>query len=343
MIGLPLQRSVFDQLYTAGDLIGLADVLESGRFEAELDESGSLLVARASVDALRAAFPARPDQAFLQRLEERRRTVCKALIAHIGHAREAATGSDHEAMREAACDLLQRVADFIPYAILTKIVPELLWQAISIEKENRTPSSDGPSAGLHLTLSLERLARFLWASGAAPDVVAASWPDVPVPIAAAVNDFCVTHAGFGPVAWEGLGYDSAEYVLSTLRGLEDESGGPGGEEVPEYPDLTPDLDARPMTPTGALYGWLELTDLQIWYLRTAFYHGLKPLFVRLGESRFLPPQSFLFVSRHELATDDIPRKKELLRRIELYGADTDYLQRTGVIDGRLRSMFAGPL
>jgi hypothetical protein len=338
MIGLPLQRSIFDELQTTGALIGLARALPDGHFEAQLDVAGSLLVNPAHFEALQAAFPERPDQRFLDKLEAQRRTCCAGLIDATGHGGEAAAHSDPDGWHAAAVDLLQRLADFIPYAILTKFVPDMLWRALATEEREWTPSGPGPSPGLQLTLSLEGLLRHLAALGMSADAAAATWPEVPEAVALAVAGFCSAHAGFGPVAWDGIGYDSPHYTLWTLRGLETE-GDSAGDRPPEYADLTPDLEAYPMTLAGILEGWVVLTDLQIWYVRTAFYHGLLPLLVKLSAERSLPPESLLFVSRHELAEGAIPPVTEIMRRMRAYWADEEYLARNGVATDRLQAMF----
>src|SRR5207253_1294622 len=57
LVGLPIQRSVFGELYRAGELVGLASALPDGRFGAWLDDEGSLFLDRSHVDVLEPGFP----------------------------------------------------------------------------------------------------------------------------------------------------------------------------------------------------------------------------------------------------------------------------------------------
>src|SRR5205823_7413755 len=61
LIGLPIQRSIFDGLWTIGELVGVQDVLPEGRFGAWFEDNGDLHVREEDVRRLRQAFGERVD------------------------------------------------------------------------------------------------------------------------------------------------------------------------------------------------------------------------------------------------------------------------------------------
>ena len=338
IVGLPLQRSIFDRLECAGTLLGLDSALQDGRFQASLDGEGNLHVDQADAAALAAAFPEWPDHSFVVRLDTQRRSRCSALLQATAQAREATATEHVPAVYRAANDLLDRLADFVPYPLLTKIVPDLLREALLKQDASAVPSAPTPSPGMRLTIALERLAPWCWAHGSSPAILSDAWPHVPGDVEAAVRRFCATHAGFGPVAWEAPGFDDARYTLAAVAGLGHGAGASDEPDPPRFSPIVPDLDRLPMTLSGALEGWLELTDLQIWYIRNAFYLGLVPLLARIATELGLSPDRLLFVTRHELK-ESIPGNVEITERMATYWADIDYLEYNAVETQRLQSMF----
>ncbi len=332
IIGLPLQRSVFDRLTTAGELVGLGHALPDG-FRADLDATGSLHVSSEDARALRAAFPRRPGRGFVTALEGTRRSVCAGLLEATRAAESLAPAGDDADCRRAAIDLLARLADFMPYPILTKIVPELLLGALDTD-ESPIEAPPSPSPGLQLTLSLERLAAWCADAGWSAERLAAAWPDVPPHVGSAVLSFCAAHSGFGPVAWEAPGFDSPEFTLRALAGVARPGSGEPPPPAPTFADLAPDPHAHPMTTAGALSAWLELTDHQIWYVRTAFFRGLVPLLRSWAGELSVAPRDMLFVTRHELA-GELPDIQAIDERRNAYWADTGYLERNSVAPHRL--------
>lgn len=328
LIGLPLQRSTFDQIDRLGELIGLGHALPGGRFDAHLDDEGNLHVATAHVEALRSAFPARPDPGFLELVEQARRSRCTAL-------REAwtRTGS-HEASASqlvaAVSELLTRVTDVMPYGLLSKFVPELLSDALVASGASSVPALPAPSPGAQLTNSLSRLAAWCVGQGVAGEDLARRWPDVDPGIRAPVEAFCSAHAGFGPVAWEAPGFDDPRFTLRAIAGLGALPG--AGRAAPVFEDLTPaDDQARDLA--GALAAWQEFTEHQIWYVRTAFHRGIAPLLRRLAASVRVAPHRLLFLTRHEIA-GDWPSDVEIDHRVTRYMADTAYLHRHSIAPDR---------
>ena len=338
MVGLPLQRSIFDRLDTLGSVIGLASVLRDGRFNAMLDTQGSLHVDQSDMAALIEAFPTKPDDPFLVHLESERRSRCAALLRATDRAREATAIADEAHGLAAATELLDRLADFVPYPILTKIVPELLHKTLVAQGAMAIPSAPTPSPGMRLTLDLECLASWCWANGFSASDLADTWPDVPANVDTAVRLFCGTHTGFGPVAWEAPGFDSARHVVLAISSLEGGHPTTDTADLPSFSHITPELDRPAVTLAGALEGWLELTDLQIWYVRTAFYRGLVPLLEHLGPRLGIAPERLLFVTRHELGAS-IPDEGVIDERVAVYDSDTAYLERGSISNDRLTSLF----
>lgn len=338
MIGLPLQRSIFDHLDTSGSLIGLESALQNGRFNASLDTEGSLHVDQADLSALVSAFPQRPDEDFLIRLETERRTRCAALLHAITLAQEAAATADVTIGRSAANELLDRLADFVPYPILTKIVPDLLRGAMLAQGEHEIPSAPTPSPGMSLTRDLERLSLWLQQQGSSAAALADAWPDVPQDVGDALRGFCATHTGFGPVSWEAPGFDSACYTLLAVASLGRVDGTSDVVRRPSFSHISPEIDRPLMTLAGVLEGWLELTDLQIWFVRTAFYAGLVPLIMQLSAAFGMAPEHLLFVTRHELK-ELVPAATVISERMATYQAGDAYLTRNSVGPERLGSLF----
>ena len=87
-----------------------------------------------------------------------------------------------------------------------------------------------------------------------------------------------------------------------------------------------------------LLSWIRFTDLQIWYLRSAFYRGLVPLLRQLGKVRRLAPSLLLFVERDELI-DGGPGTQTMTDRVVRYLADEIYLRAQGTDRARLDAVF----
>ncbi len=233
--------------------------------------------------------------------------------------------------------LLQQIADVLPYPILSKFVPALLFERLIATGATVLPRPAMPSPGLRLTRSLETLAVWCEQRGWPPRLLRARWPDVDSEVSDAVWRFCADHAGFGPVAWEAPGFDDPRYVLQAMDGLG--SGQVSKAAIPSsrLEDLIP-APGRPLDLQGVLAGWLEFIELQIWYVRSAFYRGLVPLLIELGRIRGWSPVKLLFLSRHEIS-GACPSGDTIDRRIELYLRDVAYLRQNSADVGRLDALF----
>ncbi len=117
---------MFDELWTAAQVIGLADSFPDGRFPAGIDPAGDLHIDPDGIAAMQRAFPTRPDPAFLARLERTRAERCRGLLDQVAAAEDAAGAGDAGALAAAVTRLLEAVAMVMPYPVLTKIVPGLL-------------------------------------------------------------------------------------------------------------------------------------------------------------------------------------------------------------------------
>ena len=333
LVGLPIQRSVFDELWTAADLVGLDDRYPGGRFPADLDGDGSLQVDPEGIVTMRRAFPAVPDRSFLVGLDEEREQRCRTLLTLVAGADRAASQTSDRNLEDVG-RLLAAVARLMPYPLLTKVVPDLLLAAID---EPSLPLPDHPSPGAVLTEDLRRLASWSVGRGLTAAALVAGWPPPDAELIAAVQVFCRQHAGFGPVAWESPGFDSIAY---TLRAMTTIDPGPPATSPPwrTAGDFVPGHRSPAATAREAAVRWVEYMDLQIWYVRHAFYNGIVPLLAALGTDRGVEPWRLLFVERREFTTR-MPDPAEIDHRIDAYMARAGYLAANGVDLARLQAIF----
>jgi phosphohistidine swiveling domain-containing protein len=320
-------------LWTAAELVGLADLYPGGRFPASLDADGSLHVDPEGISVMRRAFPAYPDPAFLAGLEHSRQQRCRTLLALVADVGRASADPSDPNLEDVG-RLLAAVARLMPYPLLTKVVPDLLLAAID---EPEPPLPDHPSPGALLTEDLRHLASWCAGRGQPAAALIDRWPPPDPELVAAVEGFCRQHAGFGPVAWEAAGFGSVRYTLRAMTTFKPE------------PTTTPPLrrsadDFVPIhrkpaaTVREAAVRWVEYMDLQIWYVRHAFYNGVVPLLATLGKGLGVEPWRLLFVERGEF-TAVMPNPAEIDLRIGSYLAHTAYLAANGVDLARLRAIF----
>ena len=153
------------------------------------------------------------------------------------------------------------------------------------------------------------------------------WPRGDPEVVDAVVAFCRHHAGFGPVAWEAPGFDSPAHTVRAMTAFEPD---PTVSAPPDAVDFSPTDDGPPVTGLrDVAVRWVEFMDLQIWYLRHAFYNGVVPLLHGLGDSAGVAPWRLLFVERGELATG-VPAPDEVDRRLDRYLAQSDYMAANGI-------------
>ncbi|CAN5397599.1 MAG: PEP-utilizing enzyme [Acidimicrobiia bacterium] len=326
---------MFDELWTAAQVIGLADSFPDGRFPAGIDPAGDLHIDPDGIAAMQRAFPTRPDPAFLARLERTRAERCRGLLDQVAAAEDAAGAGDAGALAAAVTRLLEAVAMVMPYPVLTKIVPGLLLAAMAEDGDTEPPLPEHPSPGTRLTRGLGRLASWCASRGHPPATLLDGWPPPDPEVVEAVRSFCRDHAGFGPVAWEAPGFDSPQHALRAMATFDP------GDTPPSPPgpvDFAPSHGDQAVTLRAVAVRWVEYLDLQIWYVRHAFYRGLVPLLSRLGEALGVAPWRLLFVERAEFAAA-IPPADEIDRRIVTYLGRADYLAAAGVDLPRLHAIF----
>ncbi len=282
---------------------------------------------------MRRAFPAVPDRAFLVGLDEEREQRCRTLLALVAGADRAASQTSDRNLDDVG-RLLAAVARLMPYPLLTKVVPDLLLAAID---EPSLPLPDHRSPGAMLTEDLRRLASWSVGRGLTAAALVEGWPPPDAELIAAVQVFCRQHAGFGPVAWEAPGFDSIAY---TLRAMTTIDPGPPATAPPWRPagDFVPAHRSPAATAREAAVRWVEYMDLQIWYVRHAFYNGIVPLLAALGAGLGREPWRLLFVERREFTTR-IPDPAEIDHRIDAYMARAGYLAANGVDLARLQAIF----
>ncbi|MBA3551574.1 MAG: hypothetical protein H0W27_01720 [Actinobacteria bacterium] len=356
-MGLPLQRSLFGRLDEAADLLGVAHALPEGRFEARVDEDGDLFVDRASVLLVEEALGVRLRQGNLLALEGRHRERCEALVRTTDLAHRSGASLHGSDIRAALRDLGDRIADILPYGILSKFVPDLILRALSERgAPGPTPFPD-PSPGAELSADLWRLRRRCASEGYGPARLMADWPGVDAPVKAMVRGFCLRQTGFGPLPWEAPGFEDPVYVIGAMA-----AAFPEGE--PPSIRLKGGPGASPGTPRGTggaadpsrhvhelhqlLAFWLEFLELETWHVRRAFYIGVAPLIRRLFEELAagepsLVPEDLFFLTIEELTADSPGAGRvEITRtRRATHAADTAYRERYGIQPGRLHALGAG--
>jgi phosphohistidine swiveling domain-containing protein len=324
---------VFDELWTAAGLVGLADRYPEGRFPAHLDGDGSLQVDPEGIVTMQRAFPEQPTLSFLVELDDERERRCRTLSALVAEADRAARATS-EGNLDYLGRLLAAVARVMPYPLLTKVVPDLLLTALD---EPGLPLPDHPSPGAMLTEHLRRLASWCAGRGRPASALVDGWPPPDPELTAAVHRFCREHAGFGPVTWEAPGFDSVRHVLRAMTTIDP---GPPATDPPSHQadDFMPGERAPVATAREAAVRWVEYMDLQIWYARNAFHNGIVPLLAALGTGLGVEPWRLLFVERREFTTR-LPDPAEIDRRIATYLAQADYLAANQVDLARLRAIF----
>src|SRR5262249_41848381 len=217
LLTLPLQRSLFREIGRAGEFLGLTDVLPAGCSWVWLDDQGDLFLDRCSVELLAAALPARLTPERLGAMEQAHRAACASLLQVTEKAACCAAELDDSAARALLSELGYRVAELIPYGILSKFVPDLLFETlVATGDEGRCPFPSR-SAGAELSDAVVALHLRCLELGYTAERLEAEWPTVSPPIAAAVRNFCAHQTGFGPLAWEAPGYEEPWYVFRVMR------------------------------------------------------------------------------------------------------------------------------
>lgn len=332
-VGLPLQMSLFSRVEHSIELLGLGHE----RFDASVDARGNLLVAVGAIEAIIQRFPKNPDPAFLEAIESTRRRRCSDLQHATKQAAMHCDDIDQATAQARAAALLDAISEFMPYPILSKILPRLLSEAS--RAESGAPPS-GPSIGMLTTQALNELGRWLAGCGETPEQLLKRWPGVPAEARRSLEEFCRVFNGVGPVAWESPGFETPAYVLQALIGRGTPIGPPLTSR-PSFQVVRPRDQDGPLDLEGVTQSWMAFIDAQIWYLRSAFYEGLVPLIRNLGRLRQLPPSLLLFAGHTEL-TSGGPDQQTLAQRFDHYLADSEYLRLHGSGKTRLTAIFGNP-
>jgi hypothetical protein len=320
---------------------------------AGFDERGNLKLDREVVEQVRASFLRRCAPEYIDEMEQTQRERCRALVeATDGAAAVAGNEPDLEEARLALAGVAAGIDRFIPYPILTKFVPELLLQALREAGDEGPPPFLNPSPGGELSRAMLDLYGACLAMGFPPERLAAAWPDVEPRVDGAVRSFCRQHTGFGPVTWEAPGFETPEFLFAAMRAafgdadpedLRRRLAGrvPVGEDGdPE--GLGPDT-SWPGRLRRCLRSWLELLELEIWYLRGAFYRGILPLLQSdrawLQDGGSLR-EALLFAEIGELLTGRLDPAILEARRNGYLG-DHEYLAQNAVGPERLSTIMEG--
>jgi hypothetical protein len=338
LLGLPLQRSLFQEICRASEVPGLAGILPGGHRLAWLDDNGDLFLDQSSLARLSAALPAHLTIENLNTLERAHRAACAALLDTTSRAAASAGRLDDTATRELLSELGTRVAALVPYGILTKFVPDALFRTLAAAGDTASPSFPARSAGAALTDAFLGLYLACRAKGYSPEELEAQWPQVRADIAMLLREFCRDQAGFGPLAWDAPGYENHVYVLRALKdafsnvdadALRQRLARP---QPPDPPAVSGSASAIALRRTLAF--WLDFLERETWYVRRAFYLGMVPLLRQLvpGYRTRCPefgPQDLLFLEIQELTTGVLDLGILQARR-QKYLADHEYLTRHGI-------------
>ena len=345
LVRLPLQRSLFTRLEGAAVLLGLADSLPGGRFGAWLDKCGDLFLDRSHVEQLAKSLRGRLTPEQIEASEQAHRDCCASLVAATDRAERLASSADAAELRGLAGELGDRVAAIIPYAILSKFVPDALCQALAAAGEALPPPFPRPSLGAELVESSLELHRACLALGFPPRRLDAEWPAVPPEVASIVRRFCRDHVGFGPLQWEAPGYEDPRYVFGMLRAALGDSARDGEERrtrVDENGTRAADGTEESSATRAYLAFWLDFLERETWYVRRAFHRGMIPILRRLAAVQrsareAVGAEDLLFLEIGELRSD--AAAPDLAARRREYLADSDYLKRHGIDAARLGALF----
>ena len=345
LVGLPLQRSLFSQIDRAPEAIRLTGVLAEDRFKVWLDDDGDLFLDRSDVELLGAALAERLTPAFLAEMRRSLASSCSAVLEAAERARTRAPHADEAQARALLGDLGAQLAALIPFGILSKFVPDVLYGALASTGDDAAPPFPLESPGAALTKAVAALHIDLGASGFSPERLLAEWPDVPPEVADLAHAFCGTHVGFGPLPWEAPGYEEPRYVFGVLQAtFVDDDPADVLRRLAQPTPSPPSAHGRSHDAAvlrSTLAAWLEFLENETWYVRRAFFVGVLPLLRRLapayrrGDSA-PAPEDLLFLELREL-TSAADLASARARRAR-YLARTDYLSKHGIMAARLTTM-----
>jgi hypothetical protein len=348
IVGLPLQRSLFNQAALAAATIGLPDLSSEADFPARLDENGDLFLNRSQVTVLTKALASRLTPETLERMHTKHAAACDVLVDATEDAARAAASLNGAPARKLSEDLANRMALVLAYGVLSKFVPDVLLRALADAGDVEPPPFPETSAGAELTQNTFALYEACCALNYTPQRLQREWPRVSSEVFQLVRKFCHRQTGFGPLAWDSPGYEDPTYVVRLLRAAFDEVD---AEQVrrrlsfPKRHAVTPSSASVP-TKVAALRRvlgfWLEFLERETWYVRRAFYFGMIPLLKRLAAEyrREIPnvqPVDLLFLEIGELIAGTVDPAVIQTRR-HRYMENKEYLSLHGIEVSHLTTM-----
>ncbi len=347
IVGLPLQRSLFDLTARAATTIGLPGLTCELDFPARLDEKGDLFLDRAQIAALTAGLLAWFTPERLELMHTRHAAACDALVeasknvAHLSAAPDCAAATLTK-------DLADRMALVLTYGVLSKFVPDVLLRALVDAGDVEPPPFPEKSAGAELMQETFGLYQACGRLDYTPERLRKEWPRVSPKVFQLVGEFCERHTGFGPLAWESSGYEDPSYVIRLLHSAFDRIDAEQVSRRCSFPQRGG--VARPASKATKkvialrrlLEFWLDFLERETWYVRRAFFIGMVPLLRQLAVSHraripALQPADPLFFEVHELITG-IADPLVIRMRRRRYMENSDYLSLHGVNLGRLETL-----
>ena len=344
IVGLPLQRSLFNQAARAGATIGLPGLSSEADFPARLDENGDLFLDRSKVAALTKALLSWFTPETLDRMRTTHAAACDAL-ADASKKAALITASPGGAARKLSEDLANRMARVLAYGILSKFVPDVLLRALADGGDAEPPPFPEKSAGAELMKDTFALHQRCCALNYPPQKLQHEWPRVSSEVFRLVSEFCRRQTGFGRLAWDSPGYEDPEYVIRLLHSAFDEVD---AEQLrrrlsfakrPVVTQSTTDGATKIAALRHVLGFWLDFLERETWHVRRAFYIGMIPLLRQLAaeyrqKMPAIQPVDLLFLDVGELTTGTADPAVIQARR-QRYMTNTEYLSLHGVDPNRL--------
>jgi hypothetical protein len=345
IVGLPLQRSLFDEAARAATTIGFPGLTSELDFPARLDENGDLFLDRSQVIELSNSLLSWFTPETLELMHTTHAAASTALVDAGDNAARVATSLDGASARKLTDDLANRMALVLAYGILSKFVPDILLRALADAGDLEPPPFPGKSAGAELMQDTFALYKACWALNYTPQRLQHDWPRVLSEVFQLVTEFCNHQTGFGPLAWDSPGYEDPNYVVRLLHSAFNEVDAEQLRQRLSFAKTCAIARATTDAPTKVaalrrvLGFWLDFLERETWYVRRAFYIGMVPLLQQLaaGYRQKIPrfqPADMLFLDIGELIEGTADPAVIAARR-HRYMENSDYLSSRGVDPIRL--------
>ncbi len=350
LVGLPLQRSLFNQAARAATTVGLPGLTSELDFPARLDENGDLFLDRSNVTALTHALQSWFTPETLALMQATHAAACDALV-EAGEGGVRARALREGAIRKACEDLGNKIAVVLAYGVLSKFVPDVLLRTLADAGDAEPPPFPARSAGAELMQQTFELYEACGAANYTPERLQQEWPRVSPELARLVQEFCERQTGFGPLAWDSPGYEDPAYVVRLLHSAFDQVDAAQVRQrlaFAKRPSIAPaaiKLPGKIAALRSVLAFWLNFLERETWYVRRAFYLGMVPLLQQLtaGYRQKIPrlqTADLLFLEVHELQAGNAD-PAVIQKRRHRYLENTAYLSLHGVDSKRLATMLEG--